>query len=65
MNLRVYRDGERHKWFEVSGRSPEVCRMIADRECERLGWSSEDIYSERVEKGIVRWITRWMRSRRS
>lgn len=51
MRVRIYRDSEPHKWFEVEGPSRQMCRKIADRECERLGWKLDEVYSEPVENG--------------
>ena len=37
------------EYFEVDGPSIEGCRLIADRECERLGWKLWDMRSEEVD----------------
>ncbi|MEL7626968.1 MAG: hypothetical protein AAGU15_08935 [Anaerolineaceae bacterium] len=34
--------------FTVEGPSIQGCRLIADQECERLGWSIEFLRSEEI-----------------
>jgi len=34
--------------FEVEGPSIEGCRILADKECERLGWRICDMRSEEL-----------------
>lgn len=35
--------------FEVEGPSIEGCRILADRECERLGWEPWEMRSEELD----------------
>lgn len=36
------------EWFEVCGPDIRGCRIIADRECERIGWKIENMRSEEL-----------------
>lgn len=36
------------EWFEVCGPDIRGCRIIADKECDRLGWKIENMRSEEL-----------------
>ena len=36
--------------FTVEGPSIYVCRLIADRECARLGWDKNKVFSEVIDE---------------
>lgn len=36
------------EYFEVSGADIRGCRIVADRECARIGWKIENMRSEEI-----------------
>ena len=42
---RIHLDGS-GEWFEVSGESIDECRNKAYEECNKRGWSSQQVWSE-------------------
>lgn len=41
---------ETYEYFTVSGLTVEGCKTIADRECERLGWDKNNVFSEVIDE---------------
>lgn len=40
---------ETYEYFTVSGATVEGCKIIADQECERLGWDKNNVFSEVID----------------
>lgn len=41
---------ETYEYFTVSGLTVEGCKIIADQECERLGWDKNNVFSEVIDE---------------
>lgn len=41
---------ETYESFTVRGATIEGCKIIADQECERLGWDKNNVFSEVIDE---------------